>query len=155
MSFEIKNGGEAPFMAEVIQSAAKWKRLALRNFQFGPGEGLLTDMTAVRSGYFLDHDHSASLSQFDWELVIPRGQRTLAKLKDVVRRIWNGLREAETAARISFPDLVEAMPCPALPEELVFIHAEEVLAKYPTMPRKERENAVCSVCGGGRGGYVD
>jgi aspartate--ammonia ligase len=142
VQFHISNDRDAhPVEAQVVQAATKWKRLALSQFGMGPGEGLCTDMRAVRKDYFLDHDHSAYVDQWDWELAIDPGQRTLAFLTDVVGRIWNVLRGAEDLVRSLFPAL-HAAGKPALPETLHFIHAEDLLARYPDLPRKARETEI-------------
>ena len=95
--FHISNDYDRhPIDAEVVQAATKWKRMALAQFGMGPGEGLITDMRAVRKDYFLDHDHSAYVDQWDWEQAITPEQRTLAYLTDVVQRIWKVLKETET-----------------------------------------------------------
>ncbi len=87
--FHISNDRDAhPIDAEVVQAATKWKRLALRQFGMAPGEGLLTDRRAVRKDYFLDHDHSAYVDQWDWEQAITAEQRTLAYLTRTVCSIW-------------------------------------------------------------------
>jgi aspartate--ammonia ligase len=139
VSFHVANDRDLhPVDAEVVQAATKWKRLALAQFGMQPGEGLLTDMRAVRKDYFLDHDHSAYVDQWDWEQAILPEQRSLAYLTGVVRRIWAVLREAETMLRVRWPALADPR-YPALPEELEFVHAEDVLAQWPDLPRKERE----------------
>jgi len=127
--------------AQVVQAATKWKRWALK--QFGlvtPGEGLYTDMRAVRKDYFLDHDHSSYVDQWDWERVMKAEDRNLDFLKEIVSKIWKVLLEARTAAVDAFPQLAGRYAEP--PEELVFLHAEEILAMYPDMPRKQRETAI-------------
>jgi aspartate--ammonia ligase len=132
--------GVHPVDAEVVQAATKWKRMALRQFGLHPGEGLLTDMRAVRKDYFLDHDHSAYVDQWDWERVITDEQRTLAHLTETVRALWRVLKQAEHYLHLHWPVLAERHP--ALPDELTFVHAEDVLAAYPNLPRKERETAL-------------
>ena len=126
--------------AQVVQAATKWKRLALKQFGCKVGEGIVTDMRAVRKDYFLDHDHSAYVDQWDWEKVMTPQQRNLDFLKDTVRRIWKVLRGAEAHAFELFPKLKGAYP--EMPEELKFLHAEEILDMYPEMPRKQRETAI-------------
>ena len=139
VSFHISNDRDLhPVDAEVVQAATKWKRLALAQFGMGPGEGLLTDMRAVRKDYFLDHDHSAYVDQWDWEQSILPEQRTLTYLRSVVSRIWTVLKEAESLLRERWPALADPR-YPALPDELEFVHAEDVLAEWPDLPRKERE----------------
>ena len=139
VQFHISNDHDRhPIDAEVVQAATKWKRMALAQFGMGPGEGLITDMRAVRKDYFLDHDHSAYVDQWDWEQAIAPEQRTLAYLTDVVQRIWKVLKETETFLHARFPALADPR-YPALPDELTFIHAEDVLARWPDLPRKQRE----------------
>lgn len=142
VQFRIANdNGVHPVDAQVVQAATKWKRLALRQFGMGPGEGLCTDMRAVRKDYFLDHDHSAYVDQWDWERVITVDQRNLDYLKDTVRRIWSVLRGAEAYVQGLFPQLKDDR-YPNLPEEITFIHAEDLLARYPDLPRKQRETKI-------------
>ncbi len=140
--FHISNDrGKNPVDAEVVQAATKWKRMALRQFGMKPGEGLLTDMRAVRKDYFLDHDHSAYVDQWDWELAITRDQRNLIFLKEVVRKIWKVLKGAEKHVQQLFPQL-KTDKYPDMPEELTFLHAEEILDRYPDLPRKQRETKI-------------
>jgi aspartate--ammonia ligase len=140
--FHISNDRDLhPIDAEVVQAATKWKRMALRQFEMGPGEGLLTDMRAVRKDYFLDHDHSAYVDQWDWERSITAEDRTLDHLTQTVRAIWRVLKEAETSLLESFPALADPR-YPALPDELEFLHAEDILAAYPDLPRKQRETQI-------------
>lgn len=127
--------------AQVVQAATKWKRSALRQFGCGVGEGICTDMKAIRKDYFLDHDHSAHVDQWDWELVITAEDRTLDFLRDVVWRIWKILHGAGRLALEMFPQLADDR-YPPFPEELTFIHAEEILEMYPDLPRKQRETKV-------------
>jgi aspartate--ammonia ligase len=115
--------------------------MALKQFGMKVGEGLVTDMRAVRKDYFLDHDHSAYVDQWDWERVITADQRNLQFLKDVVRRIWTVITGAERHVMEMFPKLKDPR-YPALPEELTFIHAEDLLDMYPDLPRKQRETQV-------------
>jgi aspartate--ammonia ligase len=137
--FRIENDrGRNPIDAEVVQAATKWKRVALAQLGLEPGEGLVTDMRAVRKDYFLDHDHSAYVDQWDWERAITAEQRTLEVLTDTVRRIWRVLVEAERLALDLFPQLDDPR-YPPLPEEIAFVHAEDLLARYPHLPRKQRE----------------
>jgi aspartate--ammonia ligase len=128
---------------QVVQAATKWKRMALGQFGCQVGEGICTDMRAVRKDYFLDHDHSAYVDQWDWEKVITAEQRTLATLKDAVRRIWRVIKGAEAFIQDEFPKLRDPH-LPNLPDELTFLHAEDLLAMYPDLPRKQRETRVLS-----------
>jgi aspartate--ammonia ligase len=142
IQFHISNDhGKNPVNAQVVQAATKWKRMALKQFGMGVGEGLITDMRAVRKDYFLDHDHSAYVDQWDWELVITEEQRNLDFLTDVVSKIWKVLKGAETHVQELFPQL-KTDKYPDLPDELIFIHAEDLLDRYPDMPRKERETTI-------------
>jgi aspartate--ammonia ligase len=127
--------------AQVVQAATKWKRMALAQFDCKVGEGICTDMRAVRKDYFLDHDHSAYVDQWDWERVVTFDQRNLDLLKDVVKKIWKVIYGAGKHAQELFPAL-KSSKYPDFPEELTFLHAEEILAMYPDMPRKLRETAI-------------
>ncbi len=139
IQFHISNDHDVnPVDAQVVQAATKWKRMALKQFNMKPGEGLVTDMRAVRKDYFLDHDHSAYVDQWDWELAISKEQRTLGFLKSVVGKIWKVIKGAELHVKDLFPEL-RSDSHPDLPEELTFIHAEDILERYPELPRKERE----------------
>ena len=142
IQFHISNDrGKHPIDAQVVQAATKWKRMALKQFDCRPGEGICTDMRAVRKDYFLDHDHSAYVDQWDWERVITAEQRNLDFLKSIVRKIWKVLVGAEKRAQDMFPELRQPR-YPNLPEELTFIHAEDLLAMYPDLPRKRRETII-------------
>jgi len=139
--FHIANDHDVhPLEAEVVQAATKWKRLALRQFGMAPGEGILTDMRAIRKDYFLDHDHSAYVDQWDWERAILPEQRTLEHLTDTVRVIWSVLKDADRFLRERWPELADPR-WPELPNELEFVHAEDLLAAHPDLPRKQRETA--------------
>jgi len=142
IQFHISNDrNQHPIDAQVVQAATKWKRVALQKFGMAPGEGLCTDMRAVRKDYFLDHDHSAYVDQWDWEKAITPSQRNLDYLKATVRAIWQVLVGAEKHVLQLFPKLAESR-YPNLPEDLTFLHAEEILEMYPDLPRKQRETAV-------------
>ena len=142
IQFHINNDhNRHPIDAEVVQAATKWKRMALKQFDMQVGEGLVTDMHAVRKDYFLDHDHSVYVDQWDWERVITPAQRNLDFLTDVVQKIWQVLVGAEKHVQSIFPQL-KTDKYPDLPEELTFLHAEEILDMYPNLPRKQRETKV-------------
>jgi aspartate--ammonia ligase len=142
IQFHISNDYDKhPIDAQVVQAATKWKRVALKQFNMKPGEGLITDMRAVRKDYFLDHDHSVYVDQWDWEKVITEKQRNLKYLKNVVTKIWEVLVGAEQHALRKFPKL-KTKKYPNLPDELTFLHAEEILDMYPDLPRKQRETQV-------------
>jgi len=141
VEFPCGLGLEKRLNAQVVQAATKWKRPALRQFGCKPGEGINTDMKAVRKDYFLDHDHSAYVDQWDWERVISMEDRNLDFLKDTVQRIWKVIIGAGKHAQELFPKL-KSDKYPELPEELTFLHAEEILDMYPDLPRKQRETRV-------------
>ncbi|MEE9401668.1 MAG: aspartate--ammonia ligase [Desulfobacteria bacterium] len=142
IGFHISNDhGQNPINAEVVQAATKWKRMALKQFGMGIGEGLVTDMRALRKDYFLDHDHSAYVDQWDWEQAITEEHRNLQYLKEVVEKIWKVLKGAETHVQELFPHL-KTDSYPNLPDKLTFIHAEDILDKYPDLPRQQRETEI-------------
>ncbi len=142
IQFHISNDyNKNPIDAQVVQAATKWKRVALRQFGLKVGEGLVTDMRAVRKDYFLDHDHSAYVDQWDWELVMTPQQRNLKFLKEIVRKIWKVIKGAEIYIQSEFPKL-KTDKYPDLADELTFLHAEDILDMYPDLPRKQRETMV-------------
>jgi aspartate--ammonia ligase len=142
VQFHISNDyNKHPIDAQVVQAATKWKRMALKQFDLRPGEGICTDMRAVRKDYFLDHDHSAYVDQWDWEKVMTERERNLSYLKDTVRKIWKVLKGAETEVQELFPQL-KTGKYSDLPDEITFLHAEDILERYPNMPRKQRETAI-------------
>ena len=146
IQFHVSNDRDRhPLDAQVVQAATKWKRLALRQFGLQPGEGLCTDMRAVRKDYFLDHDHSVYVDQWDWERAITAHDRSLEFLTAIVKKIWKVLKDAERFARDCFPAL-KSPQYPVLPETLTFIHAEDLLDRYPTLPRKARETEILKEC---------
>lgn len=139
IQFHISNDHDKnPIDAQIVQAATKWKRVALKQFGMNLGEGLITDMRAVRKDYFLDHDHSTYVDQWDWELVVTEEQRNLQYLTQVVEKIWKVLKGAETRVQELFPRL-KTDKYPNLPEKLTFIHAEDILDRYPELPRQQRE----------------
>jgi aspartate--ammonia ligase len=146
IQFHISNDhGLHPVEAQIVQAATKWKRMALKQFGMKMGEGLCTDMRAVRKDYFLDHDHSVYVDQWDWERAISPEQRNLEFLKEIVGKIWKVLVDAELYAEELFPEL-KTKGVPNLPHKLTFLHAEELLKMYPEMPRKQRETAILQEC---------
>ena len=142
IQFHISNDRDKhPINAQVVQAATKWKRIALKQFDCKVGEGICTDMRAVRKDYFLDHDHSAYVDQWDWERVITAEQRNLDFLKAIVSKIWKVIVGAERFAQNLYPQLKD-FRYPDLPETLEFFHAEEILDMYPDLPRKQRETRI-------------
>ncbi len=146
IQFHISNDRDRhPLDAQIVQAATKWKRVALQRFGMEPGEGLCTDMRAVRKDYFLDHDHSVYVDQWDWEKAITAEQRNLEFLKQTVSNIWKVLVETEEYLQDRFPALWNKK-YPNLPKKLTFLHAEDILDMYPELPRKQRETAILKEC---------
>ena len=123
--------------AEVVHSLAKWKRMKLSQMEVPAGRGIYTDMNALRPDEELDNIHSIYVDQWDWEKVISEEDRTLDYLKKTVRRIYEAVKVTENKLYVEFPQIV-----PMLPEEIFFVHSEDLLQMYPGMSAKERENAV-------------
>ncbi len=138
VEFPCGLGLDKPIRAQVVQAATKWKRMALRQFGCRAGEGICTDMKAVRKDYFLDHDHSAYVDQWDWERVVTEKERNLDFLKEVVNKIWKVILGAARHVQEKYPVLATDK-YPDFPETLQFFHAEEILDRYPDLPRKQRE----------------
>ena len=149
VSFHISNDrGVHPIDSQVVQAATKWKRVALKQFDCKPGEGICTDMRAVRKDYFLDHDHSAYVDQWDWERSIHPEDRKVAFLKEIVQKIWKVIVGAEKFAQDLFPALRDPR-FPNLPEELTFLQAEEILDMFPKpAPQTARDGDPAEVSGG-------
>ena len=123
--------------AEIVHSLAKWKRVKLAQMKVPEGRGIYTDMNALRPEEELDNMHSIYVDQWDWEKVITPGQRSLGFLKKTVRRIYEAIKVTENKLYVEFPQIE-----PMLPEDIFFIHAEELLQMYPGLNPKEREDAV-------------
>ncbi|QHQ63280.1 aspartate--ammonia ligase [Anaerocolumna sedimenticola] len=121
---------------EVVQSLAKWKRMALERYKFESGEGLYTDMNAIRCDETLDNIHSIYVDQWDWEKVILKEERTIETLKDTVNKIYEVFLETEKFVDSKFA-LFEAK----LPKEVTFITSQELADLYPDLSAKERETA--------------
>ena len=140
VTFPIKDLNDAE--AEVVHSLAKWKRLTLAEYQIEPGYGVYTDMNAIRADEELDNLHSLYVDQWDWEAVITKEQRRLGFLHDIVRRIYSAIRRTEYLTCETYPQLK-----PFLPEDIFFVHSEDLLQMYPEMTAKEREDAICKKYG--------
>ena len=132
VSFDIKE--QSGFNAEVVHSLAKWKRYALKEYGFSNGEGLYTDMNAIRRDETTDNIHSIFVDQWDWEKIISKEDRTLDTLKSVVRDVYKTLRKTEMYMAIQY-DYIEEI----LPKEIFFITSQELLDMYPDKTPKERE----------------
>ena len=128
--------------AEIVQSLAKWKRLQLADFAFQPGEGIYTDMNAIRPDEQLDSLHSIYVDQWDWESVIRKEDRTVEFLKQVVRKIYAVILRTERYVAYLYPQIK-----PVLPEEITFLHSEDLQQRFPGIPPKEREQAICQELG--------
>jgi aspartate--ammonia ligase len=140
-TFRIKDDAYAE--AECLFSLAKWKRMVLADYGFGPGEGLYTDMNAIRPDEeCLDNLHSIYVDQWDWERVIRERERNLDFLQEIVRKIYGVLRQTEAAVHEGYPQIT-----PRLPEEIAFMHAEELLERWPNVGPRERENRIAKECG--------
>ncbi len=124
--------------AEIVQSLAKWKRLELARLEFKPGEGLYTDMNAIRPEEMPDNTHSLYVDQWDWELVIIKQDRNLEFLKSIVRRIYDVIRRTERYVAYTYPEIQ-----PLLPDEIQFVHSEELEELYPDLTPREREEVYC------------
>ncbi len=122
---------------EVVQSLAKWKRLALWEYGFKPGEGLYTNMNAIRRDEDLDNLHSCYVDQWDWEKVIEKSERNNQMLEDTVRTIFKVIKHMEHQVWYKYPDAVKH-----LPDDIYFIDSEELLRLYPNKSPKERENLI-------------
>ena len=135
VTFDIKeqNGRTA----EVVQSLAKWKRYALKKYGFSYGEGLYTDMNAIRRDEITDNIHSIFVDQWDWELTISREERTPGFLRELVLRIYGALKRTEDAVLKAYPNL-----CRYVPETLHFLTTQELEDMYPDKTPKERENLI-------------
>ena len=133
VSFDMKNISD--LKAEIVQSLAKWKRMALARYGFTEGSGLYTDMNAIRRDELLDNLHSIYVDQWDWEKVISMGNRDLDFLKNTVRKIYEVLKETEMVVYKKFPELQ-----PFLRDEITFIHSEELQERYPDLSPRERED---------------
>ena len=133
--FDMKSlhGGEV----EVVHSLAKWKRMSLKRYGFRPGEGIYTDMNAIRRDEDVDNLHSVYVDQWDWEKVITPGMRGVETLQDTVRTVYACIRDTEQYICGLYPHLKQV-----LPEEIYFLTAQELLDLYPDKTAKEREYAV-------------
>lgn len=135
VSFDLK--GIENTRAEIVHSLAKWKRMALSRYGFEVGEGIYTDMDAIRRDEDLDNIHSIYVDQWDWEKVINKEQRNLNTLKSVVKDIYSVFKETEDYLYAQYPNIEKV-----LPEEIFFITAQELEEKYPCLNSNEREYAI-------------
>ena len=140
VSFNIHGAGNVG--VEMVQSLAKWKRMMLADYGVKQGHGLCADMNAIRPDDMLDNTHSIYVDQWDWERVIRPEDRTLDYLKDVVRDIYRGIKQTEEEVARRFPSLR-----PFLPDEIRFVHTEELARRYGDLTSWQREEAVCRELG--------
>ena len=138
--FPIKDMGDQ--VAEVVHSLAKWKRVMLGEYDIQPGYGLYTDMNAIRGDEELDNIHSLYVDQWDWERTMKSEDRNVSYLKSVVRNIYNAIQRTEYLVCERYPQIK-----PFLPDDIHFIHSEELLQMYPDLSPKEREDAICRAYG--------
>ena len=138
VAFGIREQDEAP--AEIVHSLAKWKRHALKHYGFHSGEGLYTDMSAIRRDEDTDNIHSLYVDQWDWEKVISKEERNMETLEYTVRKVFSALKETEEfiSRRYNYID-------PLLPEDIFFITSQELEDMYPDCTPKERENRITKV----------
>lgn len=140
VSFNIRGAGGVD--VEMVQSLAKWKRMMLADYGVRQGHGLCTDMNAIRPDDILDNTHSIYVDQWDWERVISEEERNLEFLKCIVRKIYDVIRRTEKYICYR-RNVIE----PILPEEITFVHSEELEKQYPDLTPKERENIICREAG--------
>ena len=140
VTFPIKDLGDQK--AEVVHSLAKWKRLTLAEYNVKPGYGVYTDMNAIRADEELDNLHSLYVDQWDWEAVVTKEDRNVAFLKSIVERIYAAIRRTEYLVCETYENIK-----PFLPEQIHFIHSEDLLQMYPDLSPKEREDAICKKYG--------
>lgn len=140
VSFGIKEQNES--RAEIVHSLAKWKRLALKRYGFAKGEGLYTDMSAIRRDEDTDNIHSLYVDQWDWEKIIARKERTLETLKDTVKLVYDSLKLTEDYISNEYPAFKKI-----LPDEIAFITSQELEDMYPELTAKEREYEITKLKG--------
>ncbi len=135
VSFTMKDLYEKK--VEIVQSLAKWKRMALDYYGFKPGEGIYTDMNAIRRDEELDNLHSIYVDQWDWEKILLKEDRTLDYLKDTVKKLYKSFKDLDKFITEEYPQFEEI-----LPEEIFFITTQELEDKYPKLTPKQREDKI-------------
>ena len=152
VSFPIKDLADR--QAEVVHSLAKWKRMILADYHIEPNYGIYTDMNAIRSDEELDNVHSLYVDQWDWEMVMAQGERNLEFLKSVVKRIYGAMKRTEYIVCEHYPQIK-----PILPNDIFFIHAEDLAEQYPNLTPKQREDVITKQYGAvfiiGIGGQIN
>ncbi len=139
ISFAITNQGGR--RAEIVQSLAKWKRMALAEYGFAPGEGIYTDMNAIRPDELVDETHSVYVDQWDWERVMKPEERSLSFLYWVVGRIYDVIRATEHRVAVTYPDIT-----PFLPPKIEFVHTTELEKRWPDLTPRQREDRIAEEC---------
>ncbi|MDO5434956.1 MAG: aspartate--ammonia ligase [Clostridia bacterium] len=139
VSFDVLETGQN---VEIVHSLAKWKRQALKTYGFAPGEGLYTDMNAIRRDEVTDNIHSIFVDQWDWERIMAPGERNMDFLKDIVRKIYMTLRKTEGFVCAHYPHIK-----PELPDNITFISSQELEDRYPDATGKQREYAAAKEYG--------
>ena len=140
VSFPVKDMNEQTM--EIVHSLAKWKRVKITELGLSRGFGIYTDMNAIRADEDLDNIHSLYVDQWDWEMAVDSGDRSIEFLKETVRKIYRCLKRTEFYIYDRFPQIT-----PILPEEITFIHAEDLLKAYPKLSVKDRENEIAKKYG--------
>ncbi len=135
VSFDIKDLGHS--QVEIVHSLAKWKRMALYRFGFQPGEGIYTDMNAIRRDEVLDNTHSVYVDQWDWERILTKEERSRETLQEIVEKIYQVFKDTEKLVAGTYRELE-----PTLPEKITFITTQELADRYPDLSPGEREDAV-------------
>ncbi len=140
VSFGIKEQGDVS--VEIVHSLAKWKRMALQKYDFVCGEGLYTDMSAIRRDEDTDNIHSIYVDQWDWEKILLKEERTIETLKNVVRSVYEALKNTEVLVNASYPEIKKILPV-----DITFITTQELEDQYPDCTPRERENIVAKKYG--------
>lgn len=135
VSFDVKDLDYSH--VEIVHSLAKWKRMALYRYGFQPGEGIYTDMNAIRRDEVLDNTHSVYVDQWDWERIITKEERSKKTLQEIVEKLYQVFKDTEKLVAGSYPDLK-----PSLPEKITFLTTQELEDRYPELSAKEREDAI-------------
>ncbi len=135
VSFGVKEQNDRP--VEIVQSLAKWKRMALGQYGFSLHEGLYADMNAIRRDEMTDNIHSIYVDQWDWERIISKEERTPETLREIVSRVYKALKKTEKYMAVQY-DYIEEI----LPKEIFFISSQELLDRYPNLSAREREYAI-------------
>lgn len=135
--FSVKENGNTPM--EIVQSLAKWKRVALKDYDFQLGEGLYTDMNAIRPDETIDELHSIYVDQWDWEKIISSDHRDLTTLRGAVEAIYDCICRTEFHLASQYSSIR-----PVLPQRITFVTAEDLRGRWPSLPSKEREDRICA-----------